>query len=792
MKLRRPTGDWLPVLCNAAPIYNKEGKITGGIVAWRDISGIKETQEILQRTIEESEKNRAFLEAVVAAQNDVVIMYDNQKNVQFVNPAFFEIYGFNPLGLHITEIMQGVSCRSLDGQPLTLEEQPTPQVLLGRKVTGLRLAVTRMDGSEGVVEVSSGPIKQGDCIIGAVTVWHDITERKRIEDVSRQNEARFRSILDNSRDVIYRLNLQTGRYEYMSPTAEKVIGLTPNELIAQDVETALSKIHPDDMPAMRMALARLEETGLEEVEYRQLNKRGYYHWLSNHMSLTKDNAGRPLYRDGNIRDITERKRSEEVLQERERLLQDVIDGSTSPIFLKDIDGKFITINSSLEKMLGMSREEIKGKTDYDIASKEVADYWRTHDKEVMETGKAIQIEEVADLQDGHHIFLANKFPLADAEGHLYGVGAISHDITDRKRAEEEAQEASGRFYLALSSMTFGTLLISEDNHVEFANTAFCEMFSLKESPADLKMLSSHEMLGKIASVYLDPDEALSRIKEIVDKGLLVQNEEVSMRGERTFLRDFIPIQITGRRSGRLWIHKDITERKRVEIELEATNKELESFAYSVSHDLRAPLRAIDGFSKILTRKIADKLSDDEKRQFDVIRDSTKKMQQLIEDLLSFSRLGRQSMSLSSINMPELASGVWEELLTINPGRTMSLKINTLPPAFGDRSLIRQVLMNLLSNAVKFTSSTENAMIEIGGRIEDSKTIFFVRDNGVGFDMNYHEKLFALFQRLHSQDEYEGTGAGLAIVQHIIHRHGGRVWAESEINKGATFYFSLPT
>lgn len=244
---------------------------------------------------------------------------------------------------------------------------------------------------------------------------------------------------------------------------------------------------------------------------------------------------------------------------------------------------------------------------------------------------------------------------------------------------------------------------------------------------------------------------------------------------------------------------DITKRRQAvetlnqqSAKLEAANKELESFAYSVSHDLRAPLRAIDGFSRMLLRKTADKLSEDEKRQFEVIRDNTRRMGRLIDDLLAFSRLGSQSMSLSDMDMPELARQVWEELLTINPGRRMTLKMDTLPAAFGDAAFIRQVLVNLLSNAVKFTRRKEEALVEIGGIPGDSGTVYYVRDNGAGFDMKYYEKLFGVFQRLHSVDEFEGTGAGLAIVQRIIHRHGGRVWGEGEVDKGATFYFMLPT
>jgi two-component system sensor kinase len=226
--------------------------------------------------------------------------------------------------------------------------------------------------------------------------------------------------------------------------------------------------------------------------------------------------------------------------------------------------------------------------------------------------------------------------------------------------------------------------------------------------------------------------------------------------------------------------------------LEAANKELESFTYSVSHDLRAPLRAIEGFSRMIVRNSRDKLDEDVLRKLQLIRDNVRKMGQLIDDLLAFSRLGRTAMSWSRLDMGELTSDVWDELCGINAGRCLELKRASLPAVFGDRALIRQVLANLLANAVKFTRGREAAVIEIGGSRNGNEIRYCVKDNGTGFDMRFSDKLFTVFQRLHSDEEFEGTGVGLAIVQRAIHRHGGRVWAEGEVDKGASFYFTLPT
>ena len=246
------------------------------------------------------------------------------------------------------------------------------------------------------------------------------------------------------------------------------------------------------------------------------------------------------------------------------------------------------------------------------------------------------------------------------------------------------------------------------------------------------------------------------------------------------------------------LQSEIQERKEVEklIEfrtklLEVTNKELESFTYSVSHDLRAPLRAIDGYARMILRDQKDRLNDEAKRKFDLIRSNSQMMGQLIDDLLSFSRLGRLDINMSKLDMEGLVGDIRMELQVITPDRTIDFKMNSIPPGWGDRTLIKQVYSNLLSNAVKYTRFKKEACIETGGYREGNETIYYIRDNGVGFNMEYYDKLFGVFQRLHNADDYEGTGVGLAIVQRIVHRHLGRVWAEGKVDEGATFYFSLP-
>ncbi len=247
------------------------------------------------------------------------------------------------------------------------------------------------------------------------------------------------------------------------------------------------------------------------------------------------------------------------------------------------------------------------------------------------------------------------------------------------------------------------------------------------------------------------------------------------------------------------IHHDITARRRVAAELrrqgellQAANKELEAFSYSVSHDLRAPLRHIDGYAALLSKTAGQSLNDKSQRYLQTISDSAKQMGQLIDDLLVFSRMGRQEMLRSTVNLNQLVKTVIHDLRLDLQGKTISWTIGSLPDVPGDPAMLRQVFMNLLSNAVKFTATRPEPRIEIGVAQEtQGEVTVFVRDNGVGFDMQYVNKLFGVFQRLHRNDEFEGTGIGLANVRRIIHRHGGRTWAEGAIDHGATFYLSLP-
>lgn len=385
--------------------------------------------------------------------------------------------------------------------------------------------------------------------------------------------------------------------------------------------------------------------------------------------------------------------------------------------------------------------------------------------------------------------------------------SIVRDISERKRAEAALRESEERFRSLYENSTIGMYRTTPEGRILMANPSLVRMLGYE----DFNDLAQRD-LGK--NGFDDGFTRIDFLSQIEKNGQIIGQESAWKRrdGSTVFIRESSKAirDASGKTIFFEGTVEDVSARHLAEEEigklnaeleqrvqqrtaqLETANKELEAFSYSVSHDLRAPLRAIDGFSRIVLEEYAPKLDDEGRRLLEVIIGNTRKMGQLIDDLLAFSRLSRQQMAFALVNLAALADDAFSELKSAEKGRRIEFKINALPAAHGDRSMLRHVLINLLSNALKFTRPRAIARIEIGDRAAIGETIYYVKDNGVGFDMEYAHKLFGVFQRLHGSDEFEGTGVGLAIAQRIVLRHGGRIWAESGKGGGATFYFSLPT
>jgi PAS domain S-box-containing protein len=491
----------------------------------------------------------------------------------------------------------------------------------------------------------------------------------------------------------------------------------------------------------------------------------------------------------------------------------ILDSAGEGIFGLDLDGKATFINPAAAEILGCSVEELNGQSMHDMLHHSKAD-GTPYPREECPIYAAFTdgtvhrgTEQVFWRKDGTSFPVDYvSTPIFD-RGEITGAVATFRDVTQRKDREKALEESEERFRQ-----------IAENIEDVFWVTNPLTNEWIYISPAYTKIWGRNpDMPGLALSTWLGaihPDDLRRVLEAVMTKQIMGTYDEeyriIRPDGSTRWIRDrAFPIRNSLGEVYRLTgIAADITEHRRAEeevqklneeleqrvlqrtMQLEVANKELESFSYSVSHDLRAPLRSIDGFSKALLLGNADQLDDQGKHYLARVRAASQRMEQLIDDLLNLSRVSRGEMRRERVDLGRLARTVADDLKRLSPERGVNFLIDSDLTTEGDTQLLRIMLENLLHNAWKFTSKRQQAIIEFGAtQIGDHRT-FFVRDNGAGFDMAYADKLFAPFQRLHSQNEFDGTGIGLATVQRIIHRHGGDAWAEGAVDKGVTFYFRV--
>ena len=508
--------------------------------------------------------------------------------------------------------------------------------------------------------------------------------------------------------------------------------------------------------------------------------------------------------------LIDRKRAEEELKQSEEKYRTLIESSSDAILMLDKNRNIVSCNKACLSLFGYEPGEVEGKSVRIIHTSD-NNFVRFGKMAypVIKKGNMFRTEwdfarKDGSIMPGETVTSAIRTP----QGRIRGYVAIIRDITERKRAQELLNRERETFFSILQKAPYGIVLADTEGKFTYINPEFTRItgYTLPDVP------TGRDWMHK---AYPEP-EYRHQVREtwkedVAKKGIQRTFRVVCKKGQ---VKD-IQFRPTLLDDGRMIITLyDITERKRAEDEirrlneelerrviertrqLEAVNKDLEAFSYSVSHDLRAPLLSVGGFSRLLLRDYAEGLDERAKQFIRMIYNGTQRMGELIDSFLSFSRLGHQDVNPSDVDMEKLAAGVIEDIraqtASIAGARVPRIIMTTLPPARGDLPMLRQVLTNLLSNSVKFTKLQEAPVIEVGGRAEGEENLYFVKDNGAGFDMSRAGKLFAVFERLHVEGEFEGTGVGLATVQRIIEKHGGRVWAEGKVGKGATFYFTLPS
>jgi PAS domain S-box-containing protein len=517
--------------------------------------------------------------------------------------------------------------------------------------------------------------------------------------------------------------------------------------------------------------------------------------VSRRSELIAANSELALLRDSLETRVTERTKALNDLEEQYRALAE-----HNPLGVIRFDRQFrclyvnpaaaSTFNFPVEHMAGSTLRELLGDRP-DVGHLEQLL------KKVFETGKPLKIE--TDVEGCYESWWLA--PELDDRGNLVSVLRISMDVTENRRSEEALRASEERFRAMNDASPFGVFVNDPSGNRIYYNPMYLELLGVTE--AEVGTTSWQDVIH--------PDD---RGHILETRNYALSNPPYRFESVHRFLRKgnviWVNSRITsmwdgGRLVGFLGLIEDITDRidqinarisseetlRHRTDELEVAIQELEGFSYTVSHDLRAPLRAIDGYSRILQKEYSPQLPSEANRYIETIRANAQRMGSLIDDLLAFSRLGRQTINREPINMTNIVQAALETFREECAGRKIEFTINELPDCLGDPVLLQQVWVNLLSNAIKFTGNKSHARVEIGSLTNEmGEIVYFTRDNGAGFDMVYADKLFGVFQRLHRQDEFEGTGVGLAIVQRIIQRHGGRIWAKSFPGKGATFYFTI--
>ena len=502
---------------------------------------------------------------------------------------------------------------------------------------------------------------------------------------------------------------------------------------------------------------------------------------------------------GTYMDVTERARAQREAEETRELLQYIVQHDPSAVAMLDNDLRYVFVSQRFLDDYRIEDRDVIGKTHYEVFP-EIPERWREIHRRVLAGAVESCEEDCFPRADGTVDWVRWECrPWRRGDGAVGGMVLYSEIITERREAAEALRQSRLQYETFVNATDDIAFLKDDQLRYIMVNAANARFF--EREPGDIIGRTDADLMPREAAAECDASD----MRAIKLGGLVVTTERV---GDRVYESRKFPVELADGRLGVGGFVRDVTEQRRAEGEirrlatelerrveqrtaqLAATNRELESFAYSISHDLRAPLRALDGFSEILLQDYGAEIDETGRGYLRRIKGAANHMAELMDGLLQLSRLSREELLLEDVDLAEMARSVVTDLQEQDPDRTVDVLVEGGLRAEADPKMLRVVLVNLLGNSWKFTSRHETARIEVGMKRRDGAPAFFVRDDGAGFDPRYARNLFGAFQRLHTPDQFEGTGIGLATVQRIVHRHGGAVWAEGEVEKGATFWFTL--
>ncbi|MBI5385310.1 MAG: PAS domain S-box protein [Verrucomicrobia bacterium] len=777
-----------------APVLGSDGRIVGTQGILFDITERKRAEEALRKSENQFRSFMRHLPGLAYIKNaDGQVLFANDGFATYLGMEAASLLGKRNSDLFPPDFAEKTTADDrrvlATGQPVEIEETFAGRTWVTRKFP--------------IAQAGAAPW------LGGITL--DINERKRAEEALRRSQAVLAQAGQMAHLGAWEIEVRNPDDLSANPLrwsdeVYRIFGYAPGEVEATNA-LFFEHVHPDDRPRVQQSLAEaIVEKRPYQFEHRIVRPDGTERVVLERAEIAFDPQGRPRQIVGAVQDITERKRSEAALRESEAKFRALTEESLVGVYLIQ-NGRFLYVNDAEARILGYTPEELHALPSVAVT--------------VAEEDRARVAENLARRQTGESQALRYEFTALRKDGERRAVEVLGTattfagqpavlgtalDITERKRSEAALRESEESFRTLAEAVPQIVWATRPDGWNIYFNQRW----------VDYTGLTLEESYGHGWNIPFHPDDKQRSWDawQHATQNRGIYSLEVRLRRKDGVYRWWL-IRGTPLCDASDHIVKwfgtctDIEELKQAEEEilrlnqtleqrvvertaqLAAANKELEAFSYSVSHDLRAPLRVIDGFTGILAEDYGSKFDAEGQRVLGIVCSEAKRMGQLIDDLLMFSRIGRQAQQPVPINMETLARSVYEECAALAPERRLRFTLQPLPPAQGDRAMLRQALANLLANAIKYTRPRALAEIEMGGRVEGHEAVYYVKDNGVGFDMRYAGKLFGVFQRLHTEDEFEGTGVGLALVQRVIHRHGGRVWAEGELEKGSVFYFTLP-